>query len=153
MTKPSETWIGKPVERNEDARFLTGRGCFVDDFKLPGMCHAMIVRSRVACGRIRRIDSGAANALPGVIRVLTYEDIAEFASPIPVRVGPLPGLERYLQRPLARDRVRYVGEPLAVVIAADRYIAEDAGDLIDVDIEESAAVTGIDDALAGSVLV
>lgn len=148
-----EARIGKPVTRSEDARFLTGRACYVDDFKLPGLCHAMVVRSRVASGRIRRIDASTARAVPGVVRVLTYEDISEFALPIPIRAGLIDGLERYLQRPLAQERVRYVGEPLAVVIAADRYIAEDAGDLIDVEIEDSEPVVSIGDALTDRVLV
>ena len=148
-----EIEIGRARERFEDERFLRGDGCFVDDFELPAMCHAVIVRSAVAGGRIVSIDCAAALALPGVLNVYTCADIAGFAAAIPVRVGPLDGLERYLQFPLAADRVRYVGEPVAVVLAVDAYVAEDAADLVFVDIEPDAAVVTIAAALRDDVLV
>lgn len=151
--EPNPRQIGEAVLRNEDVRFLTGRACYVDDFTLPGLFHAVVVRSRVAHGRIRRIDTGAARAIPGVLRVLTFEDIAEFAMPIPIRVGALEGLSRYLQHPLAKDRVRYVGEPIAVVVAHDRYVAEDAADLVNAEIDALEPVVSIRDALTNRVLV
>ncbi len=145
--------IGRARERFEDERFLRGAGCFVDDLKLPEMSHAVIVRSAVAHGRITGIDATAARALPGVLAVLTHADIAAYAAPIPVRVGAVAGLERYLQRPLAHDTVRYVGEPLAVVIAQDRYVAEDGADLVFAEIDPREAVVGVAAALRDEVLV
>jgi carbon-monoxide dehydrogenase large subunit len=150
-TIPAE--VGLPRERREDERFLRGAGCFVDDFRLPELCHAVIVRSPVARGRIVSIDTAAARALPGVIDVLTHEDLPDAAATIPIRVGPLAGLERYLQPPLARGEVRYVGEPLAVVLAQDRYLAEDAADLVYADIDAQDAVVDMAAALRDDVLV
>ena len=149
--KPPHT--GRPRERHEDERFLRGRGCFVDDFDIPGMCHAVVVRSPLASGRLQSIDSAAALALPGVLRVITHTDIARFAAAIPIRVGLLEGLGGYLQFPLAANRVRYVGEPLAVVLADDPYVAEDAADLVFADIEPEEAVVSIVAALRDEALV
>jgi carbon-monoxide dehydrogenase large subunit len=145
--------IGRPLERFEDARFLRGEGCFVDDMQLPGMCHAVVVRSAVAHGRLLGIDKSAALDVPGVLAVLTHADMAAWCAEIPVRVGPVAGLERFLQWPIAVDTVRYVGEPVAVVIAEDRYVAEDGADLVHADIEALDAVVGMDDALYGEVFV
>src|SRR5690606_29412575 len=99
------------------------------------MCHAVVVRSSVAHGEIRSIDASSALEVDGVIAVFTANDIDESVPPIPVRVGGLKGLERCVQYPLARERVRYVGEPLAIVIAISRHIAEDAADMVFADIE------------------
>jgi carbon-monoxide dehydrogenase large subunit len=151
--KPEEQEAGRARERHEDERFLRGRGCFVDDFEIPGMCHAVVVRSPVASGRLRSVDVSAALALPGVLRVLTHADIAGFAATIPVRVGMLDGLDAYLQFPLADDRVRYVGEPVALVLAVDPYIAEDGADLVFADIESEDAVVTIAAALRDDVRV
>ena len=145
--------VGLARERREDERFLRGAGCFVDDFKLPDLCHAVIVRSAMAHGRIAAIDTAAALAVPGVFAVFTHADIAEWASAIPVRAGAVAGLDGYLQRPLARDTVRYVGEPLAVVLAEDRYTAEDGADLVYADIDPLDAVVTIAGALRNDVLV
>ena len=145
--------VGHGRERHEDERFLRGAGCFVDDFKLPGLCHAVVVRSAMAHGRIAAIDTAAALAVPGVFAVFTHADIAEWAAAIPLRVGAVAGLERYLQHPLARDTVRYVGEPVAVVIAEDRYAAEDGADLVFADIEPLDAVVNIAGALRDDILV
>ena len=144
---------GQGLERHEDGRFLRGRGCFVGDFELPDMCHAVVVRSPVANGRLLSLDISAANAVPGVVRVLTHADIAEFPAAIPIRVGGLDGLSNYLQSPLASERVRYVGEPLALVVASDPYIAEDAADLVYADIDLEDAVTSIGVALRNDTLV
>ncbi|VTU46565.1 Caffeine dehydrogenase subunit alpha (plasmid) [Variovorax sp. SRS16] len=145
--------VGRALERFEDARFLRGEGCFVDDMQLPGMCHAVIVRSAVAHGRLVGIDASAALEMPGVLAVLTHADIAAWCSEIPVRVGPVPGFEHFLQLPIAVDTVRYVGEPLAVVIAEDRYVAEDGADLVYADIEPLDVVADMDRALHGEVFV
>ncbi len=140
-------------QRHEDDRFLRGEGCFVDDFEVPGMCHAVVIRSTLAHGRIVSIETTAALALPGVLKVLTHADIADFDAAIPVRVGQLAGLERYLQFPLAKDKVRYVGEPIAVVLATDPYLAEDGADLVAVDLDPEEAVVTIAGALRDEVLV
>ncbi len=151
--KPVRPEVGGARERHEDERFLRGDGCFVDDFVLPNMCHAVIVRSAVAHGRIVSIDTRAALAVPGVLGVFTSADIAEFAAAIPVRAGTLTGLEQCLQHPLATDRVRYVGEPLAVVLATDAYIAEDGADIVFADIDSQDAVVTLAAALCDDVLV
>jgi carbon-monoxide dehydrogenase large subunit len=148
-----QTYIGAPMRRREDLRLLTGRATFTDDIKLPHMLHAAILRSPHAHARIIAIDATRAQAIAGVVAVFTYQDIAPFAKPIPIRLYPLPGLERFLQYPLARDRVRYVGEPVAVAVAESRYIAEDALDAIDVTYEALPAVTGIRDALRQQVIL
>lgn len=150
---PGTGEIGRARERLEDERFLRGAGCFVDDLELPEMYHAVIVRSPIAHGRIAAMDATAALALPAVVAVFTHADIPASVTPIPVRVGPLAGLERCLQFPLAKDVVRYVGEPIAVVIAQDRYTAEDGADLVVVDIDPLDAVAGMAAALRDEVLV
>ena len=132
------TLIGRAIERIEDTRFLAGRGRYIDDITRPGMLHAAILRSPVAHGLVRSIDVTAARALPGVHAVLTAADIArELNSPIPVipqRQEALPQLEPFRQPVIARDKVRYVGEPMAVVVADDAARAEDALDAIAVHI-------------------
>jgi carbon-monoxide dehydrogenase large subunit len=141
------TYIGAPMRRREDLRLLTGKAAFTDDIKLPHMLHAAILRSPHAHARISAIDATKALAIPGVAGVFTFQDIAALAEPIPVRLYPLPGLERFLQYPLARDRVRYVGEPVAVVVADSRYLAEDGLDAMDVTYEPLPAVTNVHQAL------
>jgi len=121
-----QTYIGAPIRRREDIRFLTGKATFVDDIKLSHMLHAAILRGPQAHARIMAIDASLALAIPGVVAVFTFQDIASYAKPIPIRLYPLEGLERFLQYPLAREKVRYVGEPVAVVVASSRYVAEDA---------------------------
>src|SRR5436190_5511850 len=127
--------IGQALPRLEDERFLSGRACFVDDLKFRGMLHAVVVRSPQAHAAIRRIDTHAVRAMPGVRAVFTFADIARYPAVIPIRLGPLPGFERYLQPAMARARVRYVGEPVAVVVADNRYLAEDAAEALEIDYE------------------
>src|SRR5438477_861645 len=112
-------YIGSPVERIEDLRFLRGRGQFVGDLKREGMLHAAILRSPVAHGLIAAVDAGVALAIAGVRAVITAKDIGAVPR-IPLRLLPLPGTERSLQPVIAADRVRYVGEPMAVVLADAR---------------------------------
>jgi carbon-monoxide dehydrogenase large subunit len=132
--------LGESVPRLEDARFLSGSACFVDDLQFPGMLHAVVARSSQPHALIKRIGVEAVRKMPGVYAVFTSADIAKYDAGIPIRLGPLPGFERYLQRPLAQDRVRFVGEPLALVVAEDRYLAEDAAEALEVDYEPLAPV-------------
>lgn len=148
-------FIGQPLERVEDERLLRGEGCYVDDIQREGMLHAAVVRSPMAHARITGIDTQAALDVPGVHVVLTYADIAEpeRVIPLPSVLTSLPGYERFLQRPLAKDKVVFVGEPVAVVVADDRYIAEDAADLVYVAYDALDPVTSTEAALRGDVLV
>ncbi|HWO42685.1 MAG TPA: xanthine dehydrogenase family protein molybdopterin-binding subunit [Candidatus Eisenbacteria bacterium] len=149
----AQTYIGTPIKRREDVRFVTGRGTYADDVKLPGMLHAAILRSPYAHARIRSIDTAAAAASPGVAWVFTLRDIGEAAMPVPMRMYKIAGLERYLQPLLAQNKVRYVGEPVAVAVAESRYLAEDALDAIEVEYEELPAVIDVAAALRDDVLV
>ena len=133
------TLIGEPVHRAEDFRFLRGAGAFIDDLKRDGMLHAVVLRSAVAHGRIRSIDASAARAMPGVHAVMTAADVGEVPV-IPLRLANLPEFKGYLQPVIAQDKVRYVGEPLAVVIAETQARAEDALEAIAVDIERLPAL-------------
>jgi carbon-monoxide dehydrogenase large subunit len=139
MSITSGLLIGQPVERAEDLRFLTGAGKFVDDLARPGMLHAVILRSQIAHGRIRSINASAALARPGVHAVIAGAEIGEVPV-IPLRLANLPEFKSYLQPVIARDKVRYVGEPLAVVVAETQALAEDALEAIGVDIEPLPAV-------------
>jgi carbon-monoxide dehydrogenase large subunit len=146
--------VGRPVLRREDERFLTGRGCYVDDIKLPGMVDAAIVRSPIAHGKIRSIDLTAARAAPGVLGIVIAADLEGYADYIPIPdVVKMPGYERFLEWPIARDVVRFVGEPVAIVVAENRFLAEDAAELVEVDYEILEAVTNVDQALTDAVLV
>jgi carbon-monoxide dehydrogenase large subunit len=133
-------FIGKAVERLEDCRFLRGQGCYIDDFSLPGMLHLAVLRSSFAHAKIRSIDASAALAMPGIAAIFSFEDIAAFAKPIPIRLNPLPEFQRFLQFPLARGKARYVGEPIAIAAAETAYLAEDALEKIAVDYEELTPV-------------
>lgn len=146
--KGVNSYVGRPMERIEDLRFLRGGGTYVADLNRPGQLHAVIVRSSVPHGRIRSIDASRAVAMPGIHRVLTA---ADFAVPIPriaLRLQPLPQLEPFLQPMIAFDKVRYVGEPVAMVVAESAAMAEDALERLDVDIEALPAVIGRDGAEA-----
>ena len=148
-----QQYIGAPVRRKEDVKFLTGTGEYIDDIKLPGMLHATILRSPHAHARIINIDASQALAIPGVRSVYTFDDIAPVAKPIPVRVFALSGLEKYLQLPLARDKVRYAGEPVAVIVADSKYLAEDALDGVQVSYEPLPALVHMDESLKDQVVI
>src|SRR5687767_8051804 len=124
--------VGRSLLRNEDVRLLTGRGTYAADFRLPGLLQAAVLRSPHPHARLGAIRAKAALALPGVVAVVTAGHLGDIGR-IPVRLGPNPSIVACLQPPLARERVRYVGEPVAVVVAESRYLAEDALDVIDVD--------------------
>ncbi len=128
------SYIGKNQKRLEDGPLLRGQGRFASDISFPGQLHMRVVRAPVAYGRLGNIDAQAARDLPGVYAVWTAQDIIDI-DPIPFRQVNLPGMERFRQYVLARDFVRYVGDPMAVVFADDPYIAEDAASLVIADIE------------------
>jgi len=143
---PASAFIGARVERAEDEELLTGKGVFVDDIDFSGMLHAHIVRSTHAHAKILRIDSEAAKQIPGVADVVTFRDLGEVRK-FPLTI-PHPNLKPLTELPLAKDRVRYVGEPVAVVVAASRQIAEDAAALVLVDYESMVACVDIENALS-----
>ncbi|MCH8088281.1 MAG: xanthine dehydrogenase family protein molybdopterin-binding subunit, partial [Chloroflexi bacterium] len=149
----AQPYIGSPVLRSEDYRFTTGAGTYVDDIKIPGALHAAILRSPHGHARITSIDTSKALEIAGSVKVFTFQDLGPDLKPIPMRMMPLPGLERFLQYPLASDEVRYVGEPLAVVIAESRYIAEDMLDAIQVTYQPLDAVVDAKEALKDRVLI
>ncbi|MEA2948493.1 MAG: aerobic carbon-monoxide dehydrogenase large subunit, partial [Alphaproteobacteria bacterium] len=135
QTKPyKQDVLGASVSRLEDAALVTGSGRFVGDVAFPHQLHMRIVRSAMAHGRIRAIDAAPARALPGVVAVWTGEDTAD-VPPVDFRDPSAQALLPYRQPVLARGRVRYVGEPVAAVFAVDPYVAEDAADLVAIEIE------------------
>src|SRR5262245_48808763 len=130
-------WFGASVNRKEDPAFLTGGGRYVDDIKLAGMLHAAVLRSPHAHATIRGIDKRAALALPGVHAVFTHADLPEAMrrQTVPLLV-PSPTIKQPLMPwCLAKDEVCFVGEPVAIVVAESRYLAEDAAALVEVDYE------------------
>ncbi|HEY7814836.1 MAG TPA: molybdopterin cofactor-binding domain-containing protein, partial [Nakamurella sp.] len=136
--------LGTRVIRTEDPRFLTTGGVYTDDMRLPGACHVHFVRSAVAHARIRSVDVSAALEAPGVIAAFTGADLAD----LPPAPPPMPGMiNAEMSQPLlATDTVRYVGEPLAVVVTEHRYQGEDAADLVDVDYEMLPALVDMAEA-------
>jgi carbon-monoxide dehydrogenase large subunit len=142
--------FGAPIRRNEDARLLRGQALFVDDVELPGMLHAAFLRSNLAHATIRSIDVSAARAREGVVAVYTAEDLGAYWAPGPLLVPPPPiaGLifNQRTQVPLAKGKVRHVGEPLAVVLAQSRYLAEDALADIAVELDPLPAIVDLETA-------
>jgi carbon-monoxide dehydrogenase large subunit len=147
------TYVGQAVRRVEDDRLLRGRGTFVADVPVRQALSAVIFRSPVAHARIRGIDLAAARQLPGVTAIVTHADIGADIPRIPLRQQVLEEGKPYLQPVIARDIVRYVGEPLAVVIAEDQAIAEDALELIQLDYEELPAVVTTQASAADTALL
>jgi len=137
-------FIGAPIKRLEDPRLLVGGGRYVDDLARPGMVHAVIVRSPHAHARVVHVDARRALAQKGVLACVTGADLGG-VPPIPIRQGAKPGHAAYLQSPLAGDRVRYVGEPVAVVVATDRAGAVDARELVEVQYDVLPALVDAED--------
>jgi carbon-monoxide dehydrogenase large subunit len=150
------SWIGQPVRRREDERLLRGTGRYLADLRLGGALEAVFLRSPHAHARIRQIDASRARALPGIVAVLDGSQIAARVEPLTPTLWktPPPSIQERAnprvhpdrQPLLALGKVKYVGEPLAVVVAASRYIAEDAVELIEVEYEPLPAVRSVDDA-------
>src|SRR5262245_35465612 len=132
-------YVGQSVTRVEDLPLVTGRGRYAADISFPGQLHMRVVRSGHAHGRLIAIDTMRARAARGVQAVWTSAEIPEIGR-ITLRDGFDARLEPYLQPVLAEKRVRYVGEPVAVVFAENAYLAEDAAELVSVEVEELPAV-------------
>jgi carbon-monoxide dehydrogenase large subunit len=154
---PKDSGIGASSLRREDVRFLTGKGRYTDDLNRPGQTHVHFLRSDVAHGRIRSIDTEAAAAMPGVVRIFTAEDFAEKGG-IPCGWQVTDRQGQPMKEPkhpiLAEGKVRYVGDPIAAVVAETLAQARDAAEAIEVDIEALPAVVDMKAALeAGSAKV
>jgi aerobic carbon-monoxide dehydrogenase large subunit len=145
-------YLSARVSRNEDARLLTGRALFVDDVQIPGMLHVAFVRSEYAHGRLTRVDASAARRRPGVRAVYTADDLGDYLKPGPLLVSPppIPDLVFHActQQPLAKDKVRHVGEPIAMIVADNRYVAEDALRDVQVDVEPLEVLVDLEKALS-----
>lgn len=145
--------FGNSVQRNNDPPLLRGEGSFIDDIHLPGALHAAFHRSSVARARIKSVDTAAAERYPGVVAVYTHKNIGALDLEFPLLI-PHPSIAAKTQRPLAKGDVYYVGQCIAMVIAADRYTAEDATRLIEVDYEPLGVEMDIERAIeAGAPLV
>src|SRR6267142_2261071 len=142
---------GQRIRRKEDPRLITGTATYVDDIKMPGMHHACIVRSPHAAAKIRSINTKPALERPGVVAVFTGADVAS-VGPVPCGAS-LPGLRVPHHAILATDRVYFVGHPVAVVVATDRYIAADAVDLVEVEYEPTQAVSDPEKAIAEAEVI
>src|SRR5437868_603800 len=141
--------VGERVKRREDPRLIQGRATYVDDIALVGMQHIMFKRSDIAHGRIRSIDTSAAERIDGVEAVFTGAQVATFLAPMPIGT-PFPSPEH---RAIAVDTVRFAGEPVAVVVACDRYVARDAADAIVVSYDPLPAVVDLERAMTGQPAV
>lgn len=141
-------WVGRRVRRKEDPRLLTGRGRFVADMERPGMVEVAFVRSHLAHGSIEQIHTDEARDHPKVLAVYTWACLAGSVSPV-VAESNAPGYFACPHYPLASRAVRWVGEPIAAVVATDRYTAEDAAEFVSVELAELPPVTSIDAALRG----
>src|SRR3712207_1243427 len=121
--------VGERIKRNEDPQLLTGQAQFTDDVPLPGMLHVAFKRSDYAHAQIVGVDVAEAKALPGVIAVFTAEDLGDFWQPSPLLVPPPPAQHVIFNErtpgQLARDKVRFFGEPIVMVVTESRYLAED----------------------------
>ena len=144
-------YFGERIKRNEDPRLLTGQGLYVDDVDLPNMLHVAFVRSPYAHARIKNIDVSQARQREGVIAVYTAEALGDYWKPGPLLVSPPPvdGIvfNEKTQVPLAKDKVKFAGEPVVMVLAESRYIAEDALADIQVDYKSLEAVVDLEKAL------
>jgi len=152
VSEAAGRYVGARVQRLEDPRLLTGRGRYIDDLAVPGMLHAAFVRSPVARGSLSSVDVAAALAMPGVTAVFTMDDFREIFRPtfstIIGRDAVTPPL-----RPLADGDVRFAGDPIAIVIAQSRYLAEDAAEAVDLDLEPLPPVLDISTGLENQILV
>ena len=145
-------YVGQRVKRTEDPRLIKGLAHYVDDIKLPDILHVAFVRSLYAHARISSIDASEALKAPGVVAVFTGKDVAEKIGPVPC-ASALPDLKVPDYRVLATDKALFVGHPIAAVVAADKYAARDAVDLISVEYEELPAVVDVEAAAKGGTVI
>ena len=145
--------IGSAVRRVEDLRFLRGRGEYIDDIRREGQLCAFILRSPIAHGRIKSIDTKPALGISGVHAVITAADLPRPIPTVNIRLQPMPSLVPFQQPVLALEKVRYVGEPIAVVLADSAARAEDAAHAIELDIEALPAITDRFASCAGETLL
>src|SRR3989442_11340361 len=140
--------VGASIKRREDPRLVTGTGSYVDDISLTALVHMHVVRSSEAHARILGTETGGAKEADGVLAVLTGKDLKpELGAPLPVTVCFVPDKKYPNHYPIAVDKVHYVGEPVAIVLASSRAAAEDAGERIDVKYESLPAVLDIEKAI------
>jgi CO/xanthine dehydrogenase Mo-binding subunit len=144
-------YFGERIKRNEDPRLLMGQGLYVDDVDLPDMLHVAFVRSPYAHAKINRIDVSQARQRVGVIAIYTANDLGDYWKPGPLLVSPPPVKDivfnERTQVPLAKDKVKFAGEPIVMVLAESRYIAEDALADIQIDYEPLPVVVDVEKAL------
>lgn len=140
-------YIGRPLKRKEDPRLIQGLGHYVDDLRLPEMHHAMFVRSPYAHARIRSVDVSKAQSAPGVVLALTGKDVKGVIGAVPC-AAVIPDMKQATRPVLAVDKVRFVGEAVALIVATDSYAARDAVDLVEVDYEPLTAVVNPEKAIA-----
>src|SRR6266487_3292846 len=142
----TQRYVGQALKRKEDPRLVSGTSSYVDDISMPGMLHMAVTRSIHAHARMRRVDISKAQKLPGVHAVITGEEVAASCGPVP-SAGEIPNMKRPQRYLLAVGKVRFVGEPIAAVVATDKYIARDAADLIEVEYEPLPAVVNPEKAI------
>src|SRR5919199_2200407 len=140
-------FVGMPIKRREDPRLITGTATYVDDLHLPEMTYMAVLRSPYAHARLVRLDPQAARQDPRVLAVFTGDDVKEVPGPLPIGEIDLPDLKSPKHYPLAVGKVRHVGEPIAVVVATDRYAARDALEGIAVDYDPLPAAVDMEKAL------
>src|SRR5215468_6308470 len=141
-----QRFVGQAMKRKEDPRLVSGTSTYVDDVVLPGMLHMAVTRSIHAHARIKHIDVSKAQKFPGVVSVVTGEEVAAHCGPIPC-VASVPNMKNAMRQLLAVGKVRFVGEPIAAVVAENKYIARDAADLIEIDYEPLPAVVNPEKAM------
>src|SRR5581483_11675111 len=142
----TQRYVGQAMKRKEDPRLISGTSTYVDDVVLPGMLHMAIARSIHAHARIKHVDVSKAQKLPGVVAVVTGEEVAAHCGPIPCAAS-VPNMKNAQRQLLAVGKVRFVGEPVAAVVAENKYIARDAVDLIEIDYEPLPAVVNPEKAM------
>jgi len=141
-----QRYVGLAMKRKEDPRLVSGTSTYVDDVVLPGMLHMVVVRSIHGHARIKRIDTSRAQKFPGVVAVVTGEEVAAHCGPVPCAAS-IPKMKNAQRQLLAVGKVRFVGEPIAAVVATDKYVARDAADLIAIDYEPLPAVVNPEKAM------
>src|SRR5262245_51518171 len=146
-------YVGQAIKRKEDPRLVSGTSSYVDDIALPGMLYMAVARSIHAHARIKRIDISNAQRLSGVHTIVTGDEVKTKCGPIPV-AGEIPKMKKPVIHLLAVGKLIYVGQPVAAVLASDKYIARDAADLIEIEYEPLPAVTNPEKALQpGSTII